>query len=199
MPEGCRLTMNGEGGSRHHLKAKLQTLGLALAFALLWGAAMAFGQALPPLALSVALFAGLVGLAWFDFDHYRIPNWISYPLIAIGLALAWAQGMRVLVWHGLAAVIGYGLIWSLNFYWQKRHGKDGMGMGDAKLLAAAGAWLGPLSLPFVTLIASGAALSVIGVSSVFGKGVGRDTRIPFGPYIALGFWSLWLFGQVLVG
>jgi leader peptidase (prepilin peptidase)/N-methyltransferase len=164
----------------------------------LWFVAWRIGMRLPPLLLSVYLLISLISLAWFDFDHYRIPNWISYPLIFAGFGLAYVKGVDGLVWHMLGAAIGYGFIWCLNVYWRRRHGKDGIGMGDAKLLAAAGSWLGPLSLPFITLIASGAALFVILMAKAFGKGaMAVPQRIAFGPYIALGYWSVWLHPVVL--
>ena len=173
--------------------AALKTLSVAFALLLLWFAVWGAGWPLPSMLISGFLLVNLIGLTWFDFDHYRIPNWINYPLILVGVGLAYTKGVNVLGWHMLGAVIGYGFIWGLNFYWQQRHGKDGIGMGDAKLLAAAGAWLGPLALPFVTLIASGVALFFIVMTKVFKKNSIADKgRIAFGPFIAIGFWSAWL-------
>jgi len=164
---------------------------------LLWLLGWCLGVSLPPFLVSVFLLTALVSLTWFDFDHFRIPNWISYPLILVGLGLAYARGVSVLGWHIVGALIGYGFVWALNFYWQRRHGKDGIGMGDAKLLGAAGAWLGPMALPFVTLIASSIALLGILFTKVFfRKAADASMRIAFGPYIAIGFWSVWLWSPV---
>jgi len=90
-----------------------------------------------------------------------------------------------------------GFVWALNLYWQRGYGKDGIGMGDAKLLGAAGAWLGPLALPFVTLVASGIALLGIVLTKVFLRRIiDASARIAFGPYIAIGFWSVWLWSPI---
>lgn len=115
----------------------------------------------------------------------------------MGLGLAYAGGINVFGWHILGAFIGYGFVWALNLYWRRRHGKDGIGMGDAKLLGAAGAWLGPLALPFVTLIASGMALLGIVLTKAFLKRpIDASARIAFGPYIAIGFWGVWLWSPI---
>lgn len=161
---------------------------------LLWGAAWGLGRALPSFLISIFLLGGLIIPTWFDFDHYRIPNWTSYPLILSGLGLAYMQGLNNFVWHALGAITAYGFIWGLNVYWRQRHRRDGIGMGDAKLLAAAGAWIGPLGLPFVTLIASGSALLVIIFTNVATANAPMSSkRVAFGPYIAFGFWGCWLF------
>jgi len=147
---------------------------------------------------SLGLFSSLAIVIWFDFDRYRIPNWVSYPLIASGLALTafWPDPPFV---HRLAGMtIGYGLIWGLRVYWQRTRGVDGIGMGDAKLLAAAGAWLGVLALPFVTLIASISALVWVATTAwLSSTQIDRTQRLPFGPFIALGFWSIWLLGGLV--
>lgn len=147
----------------------------------------------PSIFLSVGLFVALVGLAWFDFDHYRIPNWISYPLILAGLGLAYAQPELSFAEHLIGAGLGYTFVWGLNAYWRYARGQDGIGMGDAKLFAAAGAWLGALALPFVSLFASASALLVLLlIRLITGKDIGRTQRIAFGPFIAIGFWMAWL-------
>ena len=180
-----------------HSRAVLKTVITACAMLLLWGVSWQAGGLLPAGMITFGLFVSLITLTWFDFDHYRIPNWISYPLIVAGLALAYGKGFNNLAWHGFGAALGYGLIWGLNAYWKKRNGQDGIGMGDAKLLAAAGAWLGPLLLPFVTLIASGCGLIIICFTHLLGGGaLTKKTRIAFGPFIAFGLWSMWLLPPV---
>ena len=183
-----------EDGKTH---ATLKTVSVVFFMLFLWLSVWCVGLPLPPALPSVLLLMGLGGLTWFDFDHFRIPNWISYPLILVGLGLAYSKGMSTFGWHVLGALIGYGFIWGLNVYWNRRHGKDGIGMGDAKLLGAAGSWLGPLSLPFVTLVASGAALLGIVLAQSLGRTpVSKNIRIPFGPYIAIGFWCVWLWSPI---
>lgn len=152
-----------------------------------------FGAGHRPVFISLGILLALVTLAWYDFDHYRIPNWINYPLILAGLVYSYVVVRPDLYMHVLGAVAGYGFIWALNFYWRARHQKDGIGMGDAKLFAAAGAWFGLLALPFVSLISSAGALLFVMTAKLFQRAQGaNDPRIAFGPFIALGFWFVWM-------
>lgn len=151
------------------------------------------------LSIMVGLFVALVVTAWFDFDHYRIPNWISLPLIVLGLAGSMIFPGYSLIDHVAGAGLGYVLIWALHMYWRRFRDQDGIGLGDAKLLAAAGAWLGVLALPLVTLVASGSALLWVGAMALATRQeIDRKQRIPFGPFIAFGFWNVWLFQDVIV-
>ena len=148
--------------------------------------------------VSGGLLIALLALSWFDFDHFRIPLWINLPLVISGLALAYARPDAAFLLHGLGAVIGFGLVWALNLIWQRWRGQDGIGMGDAILLGAAGAWVSVFGLPFVTLVASGSALVFIFArSALTGAAVSGGERVPFGPFIALGLWTVWLIGGAL--
>ena len=135
----------------------------------------------------------LLLLSWFDFDHYRLPDWLTLPLIAAGIIFHYVtQGEALL---GLAgAALGYALVWSLAMIWRHLRNVDAIGLGDAKLLAAAGAWLGALAIPPVLLLASGAGLIYVLSDRIL---TGRHvTAIPFGPFIGLGMWIVWLFPTV---
>jgi len=163
-----------------------------------WGLALRLNIHQPFVLGTGILFPVLLCVTWFDFDHYRIPNWLSYPLIAVGLIVLSILPGRNLVEHVIGAVLGYGFIWVLNAYWRRTHGHDGIGMGDAKLLAAAGAWLGVLALPIVALVASGSALMLIMLAALISRNpVQIGQRIAFGPFIALGFWVVWVIGPLL--
>lgn len=163
-----------------------------------WGGAVFWTTDRPPFLMTAGLGIALISTTWFDVDHYRIPDWITYPLILAGLVYAYITNSSETLLHIMGALIGYGFIWMLNTYWQRKYGKDGIGMGDAKLLASAGAWLGVFALPIVTLIASASALLVILLKSLIIRApVESGQRIPFGPFIALGFWLAWLGGRSL--
>ncbi|GAB4147545.1 MAG: hypothetical protein Tsb0016_18210 [Sphingomonadales bacterium] len=143
--------------------------------------------------LSAGLAAALFYLAVYDFRHQILPDLVTLPLLVCGLA-----------YHGLAAtgewrdaaigaVAGYAAIWIVNLIYRALRGRDGIGMGDAKLLAAAGAWLGWAALPGVLLLASLSGLAFAGALMLATRRVGGpDWRMPFGPFLALAFWLLWL-------
>ena len=78
-------------------------------------------------------------------------------------------------------------------------GRHGLGQGDAKLFAAAAAWLGLAALPTVVALAATAALATVAAASLRAGAVTASTRLPFGPYIALAFWIVWLHGPIVAG
>jgi leader peptidase (prepilin peptidase)/N-methyltransferase len=100
--------------------------------------------------------------------------------------------------HAAAAAIGYlalrGVAWSYRLV----RGREGMGAGDAKLLAAAGAWLGLTPLPLVVLLAALLGLATAGVLALFGRTVRATTALPFGPCLALASWLVWLHDASMV-
>jgi leader peptidase (prepilin peptidase) / N-methyltransferase len=175
------------------------------AFVLLYGAtALPLFVAADPVAagtadlvnivLTVVLAASLIALSLHDLATYRLPNAATLPLTAAGFALAIVDG-RIPVWESVVgALIGYGLLSSLAAGYRRLRGRDGLGLGDAKLTAAAGAWLGYASIPAVLLIASVSALIVISASMARGALITAQTRLAFGPFLALGFWLTWLYG-----
>jgi len=174
------------------------TLLMGLLLFSFWGGAVLWAPVRPDFWMTAGLGCAIIGITWFDVDHYRIPDWISYPLILAGLVFVYMTKPSETLLHIMGALIGYGFIWMLNTYWRRKHGKDGIGMGDAKLLAGAGAWLGVFALPIVTLIASASALLVILFRALIMRApVEAGQRIPFGPFIALGFWLVWLGGRSL--
>lgn len=167
---------------------------MAILMAGLWGLALSFRPGESEILVSAGLFFALCVVNWFDFDHFRIPDMISYPLIGLGLLAAFVLPERDFGRHLAGAGLGFGLIWGINAYWRHARRQEGIGMGDAKLVSAAGAWLGVLALPLVTLVASGSALVFIGVKSALTQTrPASDQRISFGPFIALGFWTIWQF------
>lgn len=137
------------------------------------------------------LLVALVQLARIDFATHRLPNLITFPLLAAGLL--WSFG-TALDWypHLLGAALGYGVFWAVEVLYRLVRKRDGLGRGDAKLLAVGGAWCGAWALPVIVLIASVSALAY-----VLPKGEARDARIPFGPFLAVGIAVVWL-GQRVV-
>lgn len=177
-------------------RARTQTLAMAT-FLLLIGLA---GQHLypfyRPLWATAILFAVFTALIWYDFRHMILPDMITFPLIAAGLGWTiWSGGSLPVAIVG--GVVGYGLVRLINLIWQARSGMDGMGLGDGKLLAAAGTWLGAFGLPATIMIGSAVALLLVLLAGG-GRAPNRNKRIAFGPFIALGFWACWVFPIVPV-
>jgi leader peptidase (prepilin peptidase) / N-methyltransferase len=132
----------------------------------------------------------LLALAMIDLKSFRLPDRLTLPLIAAGLGLAATGGVAPLLWHGLAAGIGYGAFAGLSLLYRRVRGHDGLGGGDARLLAAGGAWLGPESLPYIVFLA---ALLTLGAVAIVRRGqLNRTLMVPFGPGLALAMWGIWL-------
>lgn len=148
---------------------------------------------------------GFVGaiLAWWllliaviDAEHFWLPDRLTLPLAALGLLVAAAAGTDRLVDHAIGAAAGFGALWLLALVYQRLRGREGLGGGDARLLAASGAWVGWAGLPSVLLWASAAGLSVALAMLVARRAVRADTRLPFGTFLAAGTWLTWLYGPL---
>lgn len=165
------------------------------AFALLAIAVLSqsMGKPIPPIGASLILFAGLTLLSAIDLHAYRLPDWLTLPLIGVGLLYTYLAG-EALFWSAGGAVLGYGVLWALAEYWRRVKKREGMGLGDAKLLAAGGAWLGAASLPVILLIASATGLLYAGFRAMRGQSAPTASQmIAFGPFLAIGIWSAWCF------
>jgi len=140
----------------------------------------------------------LLALAVIDLDTTLLPDDLTYPLLWAGL-LASVLGISPVSLPDavIGAMAGYLALWSLYWVFKLLTGKEGMGYGDFKLLAALGAWLGWQYLPVVVLLSSVVGL-VFAVSMMASGSVKRDQGIPFGPYLAIAGWIALLWGEVIV-
>jgi leader peptidase (prepilin peptidase)/N-methyltransferase len=139
----------------------------------------------------------LLTLAWIDCTSYLLPDVLTLPLLLAGLALTWGIQPEALTDHCLATVVGYLSFQGLAFAYRRLRGRDGLGGGDAKLIAGAGAWCGLALLPFVVLGSAIAGLLAALGFALTGRAVTSRTRIAFGPCIALAFWLAWMHGGLL--
>jgi leader peptidase (prepilin peptidase) / N-methyltransferase len=146
------------------------------------------------LAASALLGAALIWLSLIDIRTMRLPDAITLPLIVSGPAVAFALAGASVVWHAGSAAAGFLFLYLIARGYRALRGRDGLGLGDAKLFAAAGAWLGLEGLPSVMLWGSGAALVTVLAISLLHRPLSASSRLPFGPFIALGFWLVWLYG-----
>jgi leader peptidase (prepilin peptidase) / N-methyltransferase len=139
----------------------------------------------------------LLTLTWIDLEHFLLPDVVTLPLLVAGLALTYLKQPAALADHCVATALAYLSFQALAFGYRRLRGRDGLGGGDAKLLAAAGAWCGLAPLPFIVLgSALTGLLAALGLA-LTGRAVTSRTAIPFGPCIALAFWLAWLHGGLL--
>lgn len=125
----------------------------------------------------------LVALAFIDFDTTLLPDAITLPLVWIGLGFNLAQAFVPLQTAVVGAMAGYLALWSVYWLFKLATGKEGMGYGDFKLLAALGAFLGWQMLPLI-ILASSVVSAVFGIALMILAKRGREVPMPFGPYLA---------------
>ncbi len=125
----------------------------------------------------------LLALTLIDLDHFLLPDSLTLGLLWLGLAFNLTGLFAPLPHAVIGAIAGYGLLWSVYWLFKLLTGKEGMGYGDFKLLAALGAWLGWQSLPAMLLLASLSG-AVIGIGLALGQRKSLRNPIPFGPYLA---------------
>lgn len=142
----------------------------------------------------------LLTLSAIDIRHYYLPDRMTLPLIFLGLGFNGFYFPESLI-HALAgAVAGYVLFALIRSLYIRLKAIEALGLGDAKLLAVAGAWLGWQGLPSVILLASvtgllvGVLIFALGRQSNPDMGSLSRVKLPFGPFLALGLWLTWLYG-----
>ena len=126
-------------------------------------------------------------LAWLvieDFRNFRIPDAASFTLIVLGLMSSFFLELTDPADALIGLSLGFGRFFILGHVYFSVRGEDGLGIGDAKLLGAAGAWLGWRDLPMLVALAAIAALSVAMLT--------RHRKIAFGPWLAAAFWTFWI-------
>ena len=159
-------------------------------------AAWQFGFGIEALS-ALALIWMLVALTGIDIDTQLLPDSITLPLLWLGLAVNLFAVWTPLSSAVIGAMLGYGSLWSVYWLFKLVTGKEGMGYGDFKLLGALGAWFGWQAVPLMILLSSfvGAAL---GIAILLSKRQGRDTPMPFGPYLAGAGLLTLFFGDTLI-
>ncbi len=145
-----------------------------------------------PLVLGHALLGAiLVALVVVDLRRRLLPDGLVLPLLPLGLLLAWLVGDVPDAAAG--AAFGGGLLWLVRFLHGRLRGREGLGLGDVKLMAAGGAWIGPAGVGPALLVGALATLAAVGIAQLIGRGPGLAGRIPFGPGLALGIFAVALF------
>ncbi|MEL6874636.1 MAG: prepilin peptidase [Pseudomonadota bacterium] len=155
-------------------------------------------------ALALALAPGVQGLlgaflGWqllllgaLDVKHHWLPDRLTLLLVLSGLLAGLIFSEPRLADRFIGVVAGFGALAAIRYLYFMVRGKEGLGQGDAKLLAGIGAWLGWAALPLVILLACLVGLSGIFLSRLKGQSVDADTALPFGSYLAVAAFPLWL-------
>jgi leader peptidase (prepilin peptidase) / N-methyltransferase len=143
----------------------------------------------------------LLALTLIDIDRQLLPDSLTLPLLWAGLVISAVPGLGAFVdlrSSVIGAAAGYLSLWLVYQLFKLATGKEGMGYGDFKLLAAIGAWVGWQLLPLVILL-SAAVGAVVGIAMIVVGGRSRHVPIPFGPYLAAAGWLALLWGEPLMG
>ena len=147
-----------------------------------------FSISFTSLLLMILVFVFII-IFFIDLKHYIIPNILTFPLMILGFVKSIDPNLNSLFPNYLNSLIGgifgYGIIWSIIFFYKQIRNKEGMGLGDAKLLAAIGFWFGWISIPFVIFSSSIVALILV-IPSLLNKSRKFSSQIPFGPFIIIG-------------
>lgn len=155
-----------------------------------------FGVSIQTLA-ALLLTWSLIAASGIDIGHKLLPDSITLPLLWLGLLLALFEVYIDLETSVIGAMAGYLSLWSVFMLFKLATGKEGMGFGDFKLLAALGAWVG-WKLLLVVILTASVVGAVVGISLILLKRNNRDTQIPFGPYLAAAGWITLLWGYPLM-
>ena len=153
--------------------------------------------------LAITLTIVLVAISMIDADTQLIPDSIVLPLMWLGLAMSLFHPMvgAYTLFIGpkdaiVGAMAGYLTLWSVFWLFKLATGKDGMGYGDFKLLAALGAWLGWQQLPMIIMM-SAVVGAAINIALILLRGKDRNIPIPFGPYLAAAGWITMIWGETI--
>ena len=151
----------------------------------------------PALFGAVIFTWSLIALTMIDIDHQLLPDDLTLPLLWLGLLFNLNATYVSLPEAVIGAMGGYLILWGVYQAFRLLTGKEGMGYGDFKLLAALGAWMGWQMLPLIILLSSLVG-AIIGIALMIIKRRGKDIPIPFGPYLAMAGWIALLWGEEIM-
>ena len=147
-----------------------------------------YGITLTTLLLMILSLSFII-IFFIDLKHFIIPNEITFSMMALGFLKSFDPNLNLLFPNYINSLIGgllgYGIIWSIIYFYKQVRKKEGMGLGDAKLFGVIGFWFGWLAIPFIIFLSSVIALVSV-VPSLLKNSRTMSSQIPFGPYIILG-------------
>jgi leader peptidase (prepilin peptidase) / N-methyltransferase len=169
---------------------------LELSNAVLWVLVARAAPSWADLATGFFLCSAGLALLAIDYDHQILPDVITLPGIAVGVALAFGSVRRTPLQALIGAAVGAGGLWLLAFVYERVAGREGMGLGDVKMLGMIGALLGPTGL-LVTIFAASVSGSLVGVALMIARGADGKLKLPFGVFLAVGAIGAWFFADPL--
>ena len=147
-----------------------------------------YGLSLTTLLLIILSLAFII-IFFIDLKYFIIPDIITYPMMVLGFLKSFDPNLNEIfpnyIFSLIGGIFGYGIIWSIIYFYKQVKKKDGMGLGDAKLLAVIGFWFGLDAIPFIIFLSSTTALLSV-VPDLIKKTKKLSTQIPFGPFIIIG-------------
>jgi leader peptidase (prepilin peptidase)/N-methyltransferase len=146
---------------------------------------------------ALLLTSFLVAMAGIDIDHQLLPDNLTLPLMWAGIGLSFWTVHSDLASSVMGAIFGYLSLWGIYHLFRLLTGKEGMGYGDFKLLAALGAWMGWQMLPLIILLSSVVG-AVVGLLLMATGRLKRDNPMPFGPFIAAAGWIAFIWGEQII-
>lgn len=174
---------------KSYLLMELAAVGIAV-----WAVTVLEGDAY--ILAGCALGWTLLTLAVIDARHFVLPDVLTLPLLALGLVLAADRGWAAFLDAGIGAAAGFAVFGLVGWMHWRLRAREGLGLGDAKLLAAAGAWVAWPGLASVVLVASLAALASGTVRGFLHRGA-TPAPIAFGPYLGIATWLIVLYGPLV--
>jgi leader peptidase (prepilin peptidase) / N-methyltransferase len=187
------LSYGLQRGRCRHCRARIDPRHLAVELAAgLVGMVAIAAHPLPLAAVTAALGWWLLAIALLDLDHHWLPDRLTLPLVPLGLAAAWAGFGPPLAERAAGAAIGWAALALIAWAYRAVRGREGMGKGDPRLMAALGAWVGAWQLPAVLLGAGLLGLAAVLAMRLRGETVTATSRLPLGTLLALAAWPVWL-------
>jgi leader peptidase (prepilin peptidase)/N-methyltransferase len=139
----------------------------------------------------------LLALAAIDWREFLLPDALTLPLMVAGFAISYAIDPVTLVDRFIGATAGFAFLATITFLYSRVRGREGLGLGDAKLLAALGAWISWQGLPSALLFAALSGMVFVLARALLHRHLKPTDPIPFGMFLALGGWLVWLYGPLV--
>lgn len=186
-------------GHCRHCKAALGTFYPAIEIAAIAVALWAASQLSGWLLWVGCLFGWtLLVLAAIDLRDMILPDELTLPLIPLGLVVAYLVVPGKIADHAIGALAGFAVLAALRWAYRRLRQREGLGFGDVKLCAAAGAWLSWVGLPSAIFIGALAATLWVLVTARAAQGLSPSREVPFGAFLAMGSWVVWLHGPIVI-